>query len=729
MSPNKRRGSNAESLDSSVATIPVKRQRVSVACDTCRTAREKCDGRRPHCGPCTNRNRACSYNSTSKKRGVQPGYLRTIELSLAWLFEQFPECEASLYRLLTENDEARILGSKNKAGRRLYKRWSKSRTREEIVRLIADDKSRRGASPSSEGGSDTDLETFPELPRPPVEPSPRYDTLGAPGPRTSGNLVLPPNWRRLLEIYFTCTHCWFPILDRDEMLSTARLYPAAGFDTSIIGSLPGPNTLLWACLAIGAFQDAASPRPSDYGHLSPAKIFTIARRLIPSEDGTFETSHICALLLHSLVLLGQGKQMAAWLLVGNACRLALNESSDVIGEVPKQATSLVFRACFMLDTLISVCLGQTGHITTAMHNQRSTSISSNPAAANIDEMPEPWSPVSGLGPPTSTTISEPSAQPISQPLLTFHQLIKICEILSTDTRSKRDPSAEGTKVTVEDLARCLDSRFSFCNSLIYGGSTPTIPSAYLLQAVFLTATIELIPEPRPSLFSNLVETIQSCLDTLGACAAPPLIVTLAGAVQRHGHMGRMHETDKDKWRLSIDALTNVWRQGSRTQEILPVPCNNPSQDDVLNDISIGPLITQTFSAAALYGETSDELGLTNARTTTLAHIGHTETPPQPLLPLRQHSNSKAHETSFITTPRSTGSIPTEHSPMVEGQNPALNLYSSASQVQGLDYDAILDELGSVDCTDGVEVDPQFMANLGFAPGCDLGEMFYGNYGL
>jgi hypothetical protein len=48
---------------------------------------------------------------------------------------------------------------------------------------------------------------------------------------------------------------------------------------------------------------------------------------------------------------------------------------------------------------------------------------------------------------------------------------------------------------------------------------------------------------------------------------------------------------------------------------------------------------------------------------------------------------------------------------------------SAMNTVPLDYDALLDDLASIDCTDGVETDPQFMANLGFAPGCDLGEIY------
>jgi hypothetical protein len=46
----------------------------------------------------------------------------------------------------------------------------------------------------------------------------------------------------------------------------------------------------------------------------------------------------------------------------------------------------------------------------------------------------------------------------------------------------------------------------------------------------------------------------------------------------------------------------------------------------------------------------------------------------------------------------------------------------------LDYDALLDDLASIDCVDSVDMDPQFMANLGFAPGCDLTEILSHDFG-
>lgn len=56
-------------------------------------------------------------------------------------------------------------------------------------------------------------------------------------------------------------------------------------------------------------------------------------------------------------------------------------------------------------------------------------------------------------------------------------------------------------------------------------------------------------------------------------------------------------------------------------------------------------------------------------------------------------------------------------------------FPNAESSLPMDYDAIFDELGSIDYGgDAVEMDPQFMANLGFAPGCNVADMFQGDFG-
>ena len=81
-------------------STPAKRSRVSRACDQCRASREKCDGVKPVCHTCESQKRSCTYDEPPKKRGIQPNYIRTLELTLAWLFQTVPETQAALSRSL-----------------------------------------------------------------------------------------------------------------------------------------------------------------------------------------------------------------------------------------------------------------------------------------------------------------------------------------------------------------------------------------------------------------------------------------------------------------------------------------------------------------------------------------------------------------------------------------------------------------------------------------------------
>lgn len=743
MPPRKRDSNDAD--NSQPASAPTKRQRVSLACDSCRIAREKCDGGRPNCGTCTAQNRTCSYTPASRKRGVQTGYLRTIELSLAWLFEQVPECEGALHRLLTQNegaDGARILGTKDKAGHRLYRRWNKSRVYKDIGRFLSDDKTPR--TDTSADDTETEGDTSPttsnildgktaldapvlgtDFSQHDISPS-LYTPRASLKTQIPTRLILPSNWQRLISIYFSYTHCWFPIVERDTVTGTALTYPPEGINASAHNSISTSHAQLWAVLAVAAFQDAACTTPSLDGNLKPARIYSIARQLIPSEEGKFETPHICALLLQSLVLLGQKKHMAAWLLVGHASRLALHDkgtsntaASEARGseDAPNDPKTRILAASILLDTLISLCVG---------HPRGRTGACLPVAFATTDstEADEIWTPVVGLGSaPESVEFSSPSSQSES----TLQQMCAFSQIWS----SSREPHVQGgsvrQKITPEDLVKGLNPRFSFCNSLIFGGSTPMVPSAFLLQIMFLTITLDLVPGYRPSLFSNLIEVIESCIENFGACGTPPIILTLMEIVDRHGHINRMHDHDKAKWRTAIESLHAVWHAESTGvgsfEEHQPTMMNlDSTSHPIMSPTLLDELSTTAYQAnhgASSISGTSDRQDFSRYHQPKdfLSY-------DQPRYPINSNGSPGTSQSIHAVTPSLTfqsSAIPGGH---------AVNMLQNPSiQGQLVDYDAILEELGSIDCADSIDLDPQFMANLGFAPGCDLGEMFQGDFGL
>ncbi|KAJ2986863.1 hypothetical protein NUW58_g4830 [Xylaria curta] len=141
----KRRGAGEEVMsrrttERSPSEAVPKRQRVSRACDQCRAAREKCDGIRPLCFPCASQNRLCTWEEPKKKRGVQTGYIRTLEMALGWIFDKIPESENSLHGLLThEGGQGRLLlaGKDTSAGNRLHRRWRRSTVHTKIERVLS----------------------------------------------------------------------------------------------------------------------------------------------------------------------------------------------------------------------------------------------------------------------------------------------------------------------------------------------------------------------------------------------------------------------------------------------------------------------------------------------------------------------------------------------------------------------------------------------------------------
>jgi hypothetical protein len=727
---------------------------VSLACDACRASREKCDGGQPQCETCVSQNRVCSYTPASKKRGIQTGYLRAIEISLAWIFDQLPESEDVLHRLLTQRDGARgarMMWKDDKVAHRLQKRWTESRINKELGRLLSSSGSSR--TDTSVEGSDTEGDVGEESPpmlssNPPFYPRPwrkvrrednampsSYDMLESNKAYSSPMpLKLPANWQYLLDIYFTYTDCWLPILDRNTITTTALSYPAAGIDFDARGNtvyqLPSSHAQLWAAMAVATPQKFASSNHTNEAMSTPGNVFSTARNLLPSEAEQFELPHISALLLHSLVLLGQGRGFAAWLLIGNAVRLALHlqragETNSTRPDYDSLQTpeSRVMAACGVLDTFVSSSLGQPSHMNPASRATFRTTM--------VPESPSPmrqWTPIPGIG-PSSDTLGRPSeaSGPSWQPLHILEQLYKFSRILGAKMEAESHERSAFKSPSPDDLVRCLDAQYSFCKTLVFGESTPRIPSAFLLQAAFLAITIELVPAPRASILSSFIETIDSCISNFGACGTPPILVTLLEIVSRQGRINKLHDLERSKFISTSALLKFVWQHDLR-EDLRASDCQHSSEPGSLT--SYQPM-----------GQTSSTLPTTlpgyGQRMSGTAYSGELQ------------SSSREHELSrtehAIQQPLSTydgcGSniaphikpaagppvhavvqnMPFQPATAMRGHAPAVmrNLVPSNPHI---DFETILEELGSIDYTDSVDGDPQFMANLGFAPGCDVGEM-------
>ena len=471
-----------------------KRQRVSRACDSCRSKKDKCDGVQPVCSTCAALCRPCTYKTNPKKRGLPTGYIRTLELLWGLVFSKIQGSEDVVRALLKSvNIPSHLasMGKESEGSDTLVSSWKNSTVLKEIESLLIlleqpeeeQNKGRGlGDSPPEPGGSissdtlewqipdglgDAREYSLPAIPSPVKTPT-NSSAVKAPAkykskdcgvqaslsdslpdkssqptmnlPSTTNNsdnnLRLPSNSWPLLDIYFTYTQCWLPILEKHDILRTAFRYSEEDIQVSSSSPGSGNHAALWAALTLASFQgesinvtrqltDLPKDRPN------PTHLYDTARRLIPSEDGFHEIGHVQALIILSLVKIGQQKWTAAWMLMGQAVRtsqyLGLNQpptmqSKEAEDGKPCGRSKHVFLGCFVLETLIASQI----HQLPSLRKEDLTKI----GPINEDGLEEwhPWEDQTGLRPAKSSRDSYHRG-PL-QALSTFNRLVSLVSMLN-----------------------------------------------------------------------------------------------------------------------------------------------------------------------------------------------------------------------------------------------------------------------------------------------------------
>lgn len=409
-----------------------KRIRVSRACDQCRAGREKCDGSQPACHTCEAQDRQCTYNEQPKKRGIQPNYIRTLELTLAWLFQQFPESEDRLsQRLPLADDEAhRLIAFKDaSASDGLHHVWRNGIVCKQIDQLLSGvdiELPIRGPVENSRpNGGDipynspplsapSDASTFhterPE--RVSSLPNRAQDSLQS----TTGNaassmtdddmLRLPQNAWNLLEHYFAFTQTWLPITEKHDILRLMYTYPAQGLRRTEI-SAP-EHAELWAIIAWSALQIGADDSDPVFN-----MCIEVAQSLVPKRDG-FHPGHCKALLVLGLIAIAQRSWPAAWLTVGAAARLLIYFAAGKPLEacLSTGRAKHTFLAAFLIEKFISTKIGATAHLRSEIVQD---------IGLLVEDGIEEWSPWSD---PTSGSSSMESKSP-ARSISTFNELVRV----------------------------------------------------------------------------------------------------------------------------------------------------------------------------------------------------------------------------------------------------------------------------------------------------------------
>jgi hypothetical protein len=392
-------------MDEGADTKGPRRKRVSRACDRCRTKKDKCDGARPTCSACQATGQTCSYDPNARKRGLPEGYVRGLEKLWALSICNIEGFEETMLTLLGATDRSRgrrerlmQLWTDEGSSESLHEAWKSSRLWGALEKMLSpgdldtqspvkrpreeeDDGSYLSAS-SKWGfrvGRDQNLATAvagPKVVDPSSSPATKKPRLSSttdvnspvtPGRLTATqNLPLPAHTSALVETYFSQTHPWFPIIPKHNMLRASYMYANGANRSGNTLTSSGDHAALWAILSYTTGQEHSGLNTQDAFIHDPLaqsrEYYHIARSLIPSEKERFDLGHVQALLLLTLVNVGFEDWTAAWLLSGQAARMAeameLSKPLDSRRSDETRQRKAVYMGCFVIDSILSVRLSR-----------------------------------------------------------------------------------------------------------------------------------------------------------------------------------------------------------------------------------------------------------------------------------------------------------------------------------------------------------------------------------
>lgn len=493
------------------------RKRVSQACDRCRSRKDKCDGKKPVCSTCAAQDQVCSYDPATKKRGLPEGYVRGLEKLWGLTIREVDEIEDNILGILSGGPDTRSVDNlaavwnDREGSETLLETWRKSRIARELERLLPildsveekpGKRKRPEPGPSRNEGV---AEAPPPIPRPivaehrglaedfynnqddllAIHPHLRrrmVDVLPSPPeePKIASDLLsLPSRTWHLLDVFFSYTHCWLPIVEKHDVLRVSYQYTQRGLHVS--PSLPGSgdHATLWAILAYADWQNNAIGKKDslDDPQWTVDSLYRQARNLIPTEEGIYELGHVQALLILALLNMGRNYWNRAWILIGQAVRIAINlgldnGSKDNPSQYPstdkKSRSQHVFLGCFALDTLIACRLGRKPQLRKE-DADRVGSIEED----GLDEW-NPWLDCLSVRRYTPEGPHGPTAV-----LSTFNQLILLLKILNSVACDVS--TGNGKLETCQELLNDLDSWGQVLPTLFTSLKPPLLPHRYHLH--------------------------------------------------------------------------------------------------------------------------------------------------------------------------------------------------------------------------------------------------------
>lgn len=178
---------------------------------------------------------------------------------------------------------------------------------------------------------------------------------------------LPEQWPRFLDNYVSRTHCWFPAIEKFTLYRSANILNDSAPSICVGNVLsPGAIASLWASLALGSLCGTDPSEASQDAGLSSNSslpLIQMAQQLASENGRGFEYGHVHAALVLAILELQRQNWNTAWIWTGRAIYVGAILNIFPNGEQPNtinasDASKRLFRACFVLDTLVS---SQVGH--------------------------------------------------------------------------------------------------------------------------------------------------------------------------------------------------------------------------------------------------------------------------------------------------------------------------------------------------------------------------------
>lgn len=613
-----------------------------------------------------------------KKRGIQPGYIRALELALAYLFQHSPENEKLVNDELAHGSSSSLfLSRESKESKRLHKRWRKARFYTDVDKLLS------GGEPSRHDQSellsdDSDIEKSETEEPNSVVTSKTQDQIWAQplsllphassGQASNSSLQLPLSQKSetrmpldswwLIEVYFTYTQSWLPISEKNTILKMSYSYPIEGIVLDPDMSESGIHAELWSILAVASSISSQQQIPS----LATPQLYETARSLIPKEIGRFTLGHVRALLNLAVVDIGRSALNAAWLLVGHASRIL--EILDPTVLVFDARHKHVFHSCFILDSILAMSLDHSPHFKAEDATRH----------GNIDEDGlDEWQPWNGS---SNTTLGQ---QPRT-PTLAFSTQNALREILGI--HHDRTASIQEKTERLESWKSLLPPKLAFVYRT--ATTTPLTPSATLLQLTYFCVSFALsLSEQWISRLSGLLERAKAAI---GLANLPPTIHCLLEFIHKHsaktslsptieGRLNRVRAAVCAAWPDVVQSLVST-TQTSRSANAVQTPDPSSSQQDIYQ---------RMFDVDADASEAFPQLGQVSD------NILPSLTPTRP-------AGLNADTAMMMQADQRYSPMPSE-------------------------LESFFDELATLDSANNLDNQPQFMQNLGFAPDANMADLF------